>query len=357
MNISLYRCFSADQRLSMDVYADGLENALEVSGLNMEIFKPASTLERFNDNAWVMRYLRYYSYASQVKKHKQNNNVHHVTDHGYAHLLTSLKSGVKVLTVHDLIPFLTWKGVIKKQDGDHFFKRKPRLNLYSLKFIKAYDHIVTLSASTAHDLITYLNIPKELITVIPPVIGRQYVPASDGDVQLLCSKYHLDRDTKWLMVSGREYYKNHSTGLLVLKELLKHTDKPIKLIKTGMPSPEFDLMVTELGLETSVKSVFLDDINELPALYSFVDCLLFPSLYEGFGMPVAEALACGTPVVMSDRASLPEAGGELALQCDAFDVQSLARAVSSQLNSEVKNRIFNRGPLWVTRFGEHEIGK
>lgn len=342
----------------MEVYADGLGKALESNGIEPFMYIPTSKLERFDQNSWVMRYLRYQYYPSHLRKYIINDTqIHHVIDHGYAHLFTGLGNGKKIISVHDLIPFLTWRGVIRKMDGSYFSKRKPRLNLHSLEFIQHYDHIVSVSQSTANDLTNYFGIAKESISVIPPVIDKQYLPASTDAIKQLRSKYQLDQDTKWLMISGREYYKNHHTSLLVLKNLLENSEQPVKLIKTGMPSIEFDALVDDLGLATSVKSVFLKDKSDMPALYSMVDCLLFPSLYEGFGMPVAEALACGTPVVMSDRGSLPEVGGKLALQCDAFNVPELSKAVNSQLNIDVKRHICEFGPAWVSKFREVEVGK
>lgn len=358
MKVSLYRCFKADQRISMEVFADGLTAALTASGLTPQSYVPHSSLERFKDSAWVMRYLRYRYYPQWVKKTNANDTqIHHVTDHGYAHLFPSLKNGKKILSVHDLIPLLTWKGVIKKdKNGELLVNRKPSLNLYSLKFIKSYDHIVTISQSTANDLQQYLNMPAELITVVPPVIDDQYIPASSIQINALRKKYQLSEDVKWLMVTGREYYKNHKTCLLALKEIIENSSHQVRLIKTGMPSPEFKELVEQLDLSDYVRYLFLEDMTELPVLYSLVDCLLFPSLYEGFGMPVAEALACGTPVVMSDRASLPEAGGDLAIMCDAFDVQSLAEAVTQQFCDNAKKTMLEQGPNWVRQFRQDVVG-
>ena len=193
----------------MEVYADGLIKALESRGTASTIHIPCSKLERFHQNSWVMRYLRYQHYPLNVRKNQRNDTqIHHVIDHGYAHLIGSLGQGKKVLSVHDLIPFLTWRGVIKKSDGSSFSQRKPRLNLHSLKFIQSYDHIVTVSQNTANDINTYLGIDKKIISVTPPVIDRQFIPASDDEVNVLRSKYNLTQDTKWLMISGSEFYKN-----------------------------------------------------------------------------------------------------------------------------------------------------
>ena len=210
---------------------------------------------------------------------------------------------------------------------------------------------MTVSESTKRDLITHLKLSDEKIHVIAPVIGNEFMPLERHAVLEFAKRYELDTNCRWLMVSGREFYKNHSASLQVFKRLLLNTDLDIRLIKTGLSSADFDKKVIELGLENNVKSVYLDDISDMPYLYNFVDCLLFPSLYEGFGMPVAEALACGTPVVVSDRASLPEVGGDLSLTNAADDILGLSESVLRILkDKEIKQELTHRGPEWCERF-------
>ncbi len=352
MNVSLYRCFESDKRISMDVYADGVHAALTEQVIEQEQVIPSSFLEKWSKNSWIMRYLRYQHYPHLVKKlPSELNQIHHVMDHGYAHLWPYLGDGKKVISVHDLIPLLTWQGVIKlDRNYSKLSLRKPRLNLYSLKFLQNYDHIITISQSTANDLQKYLNISEEKITVIPPVIDHKFCPLEKKKTDAFRNKYQLDSNIKWLMISGQEYYKNHRTSLLVLQSVLKQTNQPIKIIKTGRATKEFDLLVQELGLQEHVEQRFLESVDELPMLYNMIDCLLFPSTYEGFGMPVAEALACGAPVVMSNRAALPEVGGELGIMCEPFDVASLAQAVVSQLAKGVKQQLAVSGPEWIKQF-------
>jgi len=358
MQISLYRCFKSDERISMDVYADGLLEVLNDQGVGAHVYKPSSTLEKWSENAWVMRFLRYKQYGHSVKKNRNpESDIHHVTDHGYAHLLPSLSQAKNCVSVHDLIPFLTWSGVIKAdKNGQTFNVKKPHLNLFSLKYLQYFDHIISISQSTANDLSKYLHIPTEKISVIPPVINDRFTPINQSLVEQFQDKYCLSKNVKWLMVSGREHYKNHRTSLLVLRSLLSSTNYPIKLIKTGIASPEFNHLVNELGLQENVIQLFLENIDELPLLYNAVDCLLFPSIYEGFGMPVTEALACGTPVVMSDAAALPEAGGPFAIKHNCFDVDSMARSISSLFDDSNLNAVFKQAPQWCEKFRVKSVG-
>jgi glycosyltransferase involved in cell wall biosynthesis len=95
--------------------------------------------------------------------------------------------------------------------------------------------------------------------------------------------------------------------------------------------------VPELGLEDRVLFTGFVDDDDLPALYNLAHILAFPSLYEGFGIPLLESMACGTPVVSADNSSLPEAVGDAGLLVNAYDIQSLANAID-QLATDTKLR-------------------
>jgi len=352
VDIQHYLTFVADQRLSMQIYADNCCNALAQTGVPIRQYHPQSKLEKFSKSAMIMRGLRYLAYPYQVRQ--QVADVHHVLDHGYAHLASHLSNGKKVVTVHDLIPYLCWKGHLKT--AQHF--RKPLLNLYSLRSLSEFDAIITPSEQTKQDLVKHLEIDEKKIHSVPPGLASHFKHHDEKRVKAFKQSYQLDQNARLIMISGREFYKNHTVCLHVLKQLLNRSSDPICLIKTGLDSPEFNQQVQELGLQNSVRCLFLQDFNELPILYNAVDCLLFPSLYEGFGMPVVEALACGTPVVTSNAGSLPEVAGDLAVQCSVDDVLQLTDAVWQALNEpQIKQRVVRDGNAWVAPFRVGAMGK
>lgn len=336
MDIKLYRCFSADQRVSMQVYADQLEGGLNSPLLRVTSYQPASKWERYSRSSTVMRYLRYVDYPRSIGGVKAD--LHHVTDHGYAHLLPKLGSGRTVVTVHDLIPLLAYKGLIDSTIGRH----RPRLSEYSLSFIKDFDHVVVPSQNTANDLQQYLKIPSHKISVIAPMIGHVFSPKSAAMVEKFGSRYGLKDDAYWVLLSGQEFYKNHQTSLKVIRRL-RSQGMNIRILKIGVCTAEFNAQVAEHKLSSCVHQLFLKDSAEVAEAYSFVDCLLFPSFYEGFGMPVLEALACQTRVVTSNRGSLSEVAGGLVPCVDPNAIDSLTDALATQLQlSQTDSKSFCR---------------
>lgn len=350
----------------MGVYANSLDLSLRQNNCEVSHFTPQAWLERYKHNVVIMRYLRYIHYPRLVARQFDDSaDVHHVIDHGYAHLLPKLPSGKRVVSVHDLIPLLTWKGALASEPvelGQPGARpaptRKPLLNLHSLGFLSGYDQIISSSESTARDLVTHLGIERELIAVVPPALQNIFSRASDHQIESFRQQYGFDSATKWLLVSGRQRYKNHATCLRVFKQLLSQVDASIGLIKTGLPSPEFEALVRHHGLEGNVRSLFIEKHSDLPVLYSMADCLLFPSLYEGFGIPVAEALACGTPAVVSNRGSLPEVAGKLIPALDAFDVDGLAEAVQQALFDQAyQQHIAQQAPPKMQRYSIENVGR
>jgi glycosyltransferase involved in cell wall biosynthesis len=109
--------------------------------------------------------------------------------------------------------------------------------------------------------------------------------------------------------------------------------------------------VQALGLQDQVAFPGYVADEDLPALYSLADLFCFPSLYEGFGLPVLEALACGTPVVASEASSLPEVAGDAALWVDPYDVEGLAEAMRRMLtDSALRREMVGRGLDQARRF-------
>lgn len=180
------------------------------------------------------------------------------------------------------------------------------------------DAIITISEFSKREIIKYLGIPKEKIWVVPCGVDldRFHPDYATEDIRAVKKRYNIGGDY-FLYLGTLEPRKNIPAILLAYRRLKEERNDPIPdLVLAGKKGWGYDQifsLVQKYGLEQNV--VFTGYVSEedKPLLLSGAICFLFPSLYEGFGIPPLEAMACGTPAIVSDQASLPEVVGEGAL--------------------------------------------
>ena len=246
-----------------------------------------------------------------------------------------------IITVHDLIRYFDLKG---HSTYIHHPNLRDRFYL-SLDYrgVKKATRVIAVSQTTKHDLVQHLGIPEERISVVYEGI----------DHQRLKPTWRRLVDYPYLLFIGSEHPRKNFTGLLKgfskLKSQREFKDlKLLKVGKAGRPEVEFRKhtlqVVTELGLSNEV--VFTDYVarEDLPAYYSGAECFILPSFYEGFGLPPLEAMACGCPVIVSNRASLPEVTGEAAIKVNPDDTDGIASAIRMILTDEhLKRELVSKG--------------
>jgi len=270
-------------------------------------------------------------------------------------LLPPLRHGRAILTVHDLS-----------------FRRLPEcadaalaayLNRAVPPSIQRADLILADSLSTKADLVELLGVPAAKIEVLYPGVGDTYQPVRDETtLAAVRQKYNLP-DNFVLFVGTIEPRKNLPTllqawahcnlqsGPRTAPRLGAICNKLVIAGGKGWLYAETFATVERLGLSGDV--VFLGYVPEadLPALYSLARLFVFPSLYEGFGLPPLEAMACGTPVICAHTSSLPEVAGDAALLVDPLDADGLAAAMQQALGDEgLRARLVERGLRQAARF-------
>ena len=237
-----------------------------------------------------------------------------------------------VLTLHDVIA-LKSPQYCSFANTRHFRARIP-------SSVRAAAHIVASSENTKRDIIETLHVPPGKITVIhPPVPERFRRSVAPGDLARVRRTHKLP-ERFLLFVGNIEPKKNIPTMLRVLDTLTERgrREKLVVVGKRGWRSKE---VMRALKARRRAGYVVLTDYvpsEDLPAIYSLATVFYFPSLYEGFGLPPLEAMACDTPVVCSNVASLPEVVGDAARTVEPMDVDAHVAALEELLDDEVQRR-------------------
>ena len=351
-SLVLYRNFLEDNRTSMEVYSNNLEQALKLVASDALIIKsyrpwiPNWLLKSKLPKGFQIRYARYLLYPLQAKS--KQGTINHIVDQSYGHLLRLIDGERVVITVHDLIPILAWKGNIPGLSYPHF----PLFYKLIISSLKKANAIIAVSHSTKRDLINYCGLDASKITVVHNGIDDCFQSFTDEKKYKLRGSFGFpDKNTFIILITGNQSYKNHSTSFQVMSKLQRISNKEIQLVWLGADDKTYEKYSIEINLKN--KAIKLNNISlkRLVELYNSVDCLLFPSWYEGFGLPPLEAMACGIPVVTSNVASIPEVVSDAAIMLRPDDVDGLAMAIKNFIdNDTLRKKYIIRGFYNVDRF-------
>ena len=216
------------------------------------------------------------------------------------------------------------------------------------------DLILADSESTRRDLVELLSVDPSRIRVIYPAVDPTFRPSDAACVQGVRELYAIGEQSYILSVGTLQPRKNYVRLLQAFAQIRRDSGLPHHLVIAGGPGWLYEPIyqaIQDLALGDSVHLLGYVDEGDLPALYTGAELFAFPSLYEGFGFPVLEAMACGTPVVSADSSSLPEAAGQAALLVPPTDTMALAEAMGRVLSeSHTRAELIRRGYLQCRRF-------
>lgn len=189
--------------------------------------------------------------------------------------------------------------------------------------------LLPMSNSTASALHSVLDVTEERMSVIPAIVSTEFQLMNEYETNIFRAKYKLP-DLFWLYVAHFYQHKNHLRLLQAYHELKLKGFNPWPLVLRGDDHGSLnDVMeaVQQMSLEKDIIFLSRLDDGQMPCLYSAAGALVFPSLYEGAGMPVIEAMACGCPVIASDIPTTREFGGKSVSLFDPLDIESIAVAM------------------------------
>lgn len=263
--------------------------------------------------------------------------IYHVPQNGVG--LPANKKCPFVITLHDIIPYKMPETV-----SERYLKI---FNDEIPKIVSMCDGIITVSNFSKEDIANTFNFPKDKIYVTYLSAEKIYKPLNKIlSKRIIASKYGIDDDFI-LYVGGFSPRKNISGLITAFSKLKLSSTNSLKLVIAGRKGLSYEnyLSLTE-KLDISSKVIFpgFIDVMDMPYLYNSAKLLVYPSFYEGFGLPPLEAMSCGTPVIVSNVTSLPEIFSKSSIMVDPYDENALCSAIHECIENKVlKNTLIDKG--------------
>jgi glycosyltransferase involved in cell wall biosynthesis len=264
--------------------------------------------------------------------------------HATEHLLLPLRGIPTVLTVHDMI-FKLFPEHLKRLN--HWY-----LNATMPLYCRRADAIIAVSLSSKRDLVAQYGLDREKVTVVYEAASHEFVPASPSALDEVKRRYGLP--DRFLIHVGTIEPRKNLVRLVEALEQLRDAGLTIPLLVAGVKGWLYDRFfrrLAQLQVRDAVLFPGYVPAADLPLLYGAATAAVMPSVYEGFGLPVLEAMACGTPVISSNASSLPEVGGDAARYFDPYDVDAMADAIRAVwIDPDLRVTLRQEGLAQAARF-------
>lgn len=275
-------------------------------------------------------------------------DVYHATNY----FLPPVMSAKRVVTFYDL-SFLSVPELCSPKIVGPFSKGVRR-------FAHEADAILCCSEASKRDIVEKLGAGPVKVSVAYGAVDEDFVPMSrESAERFLAERYGL-RPPFVLFVSTLEPRKNVAGLLAAFARTTREVPHALVFVGgMGWNMQGIPALIEELGLEQRVRLVgYVAERGDLPAFYSAADAFVFPSFYEGFGLPVLEAMKCGCPVISSDRTSLPEVGGEAVVYVNPEDVEDIAKALRRVLSdARLREELRGKGLSQARKFSWAECAR
>jgi len=328
MEIDYINGLKTDEIFGMSKYQSEIHRRLNNVKLNRIEYPDISKVTGVN------KVVEYFAYPFIVKKEIVRDNIKHITRQDLAFLMELIDLKRTIVTCHDIIPIA------------YYNTRNPIWKL-NAKGLRKAEKIITVSEFSKKDISKYIKYPEEQIEIIPPAVDHNlYFPNRN---KAALKKYRIEETEKVVLYVGAEEPRKNIQFLINSFSKLKNRIPQVKLLKVGTPNylgvrEKLLKQIESLNLQKDIIFTGYVSERELAEIYNAVDLFVFPSLYEGFGMPPLEAMACGTPVITSNTSSLPEVVGDAAIVVDPYDVDKLVEEMYQLLTDDgLKKEMIRKG--------------
>ena len=316
-------------------------NGIERAG-NVELRYPQTAFWKKLRSLW-----RVWGMTSDLKK--DNIRLFHGLSNELPLNIRKAGNTRSIVTIHDLI-------FLRYPEYYHYIDRK----IYAYKFRKACrnaDRIIAVSECTKRDIISFFHIPEEKIDVVYQGCDAQFKQTvSESAKEGIRQKYRLPQ--RYILYLGS--IESRKNLLLVAKALL-HIQEPITVIAIGKRTPYADTVEEFLKknhLENRMRLLSNIPFKELPAFYQMATTFVYPSFFEGFGIPLLEALNSGVPAIGATGSCLEEAGGPHSIYIHPEDDKGLAKAIERTLTDQsLREKMIEEGKKYALLFEEEKLTK
>ena len=257
------------------------------------------------------------------------------------------------------IPEIPWFTDPDSFPGSGLFSAQVRLTTrYS---VAKADCIVTLTEFMKRQIVSHFSIPEQKVKVIPWGVDEQYFEhRGEEQIEAVKGKFSIRRPYL-LSVGDLHPRKNQIALVRSYTKLRERYNIPFELVLVGKPffkAKQISDCVQDSSARTSIKLLGYVEARDLPALYQGAAMFVFPSLHEGFGLPIHEAMASGIPVITSNRDTLPEVAGEAALYIDPLDEDDIVRTILRLLeDTTLREQLIKKGVQQARRFSWRETAE
>ena len=306
------------------------------------IFLNNPTFKTHASHAAIKAYWRSFSICHQLKE--DGIELFHGLSHELPLNISS--SGIKsIVTCHDLISlkFPEWYPALDRMMYNFKFKRSCR----------NADTIIAISENTKNDIIKYYAIDPQKIQVVYPSFDNVFLQSKDSsENEIILKQLALPKD--YLLYVGSVTERKNLLSIIKAIEMLSAENQlPLVVVGNGRGyKKKIQEYISEKNLKQKI--IWLENISDntiLRAIYQQAQIFIYPSFYEGFGMPVMEAMLCKTPVITSNTSSLPEAGGPDSFYVDPQSAEQIAEGIEKILSDEaLRNTMIEKGFSYVQKF-------
>lgn len=312
----------------------------DIEGINIE--KRVCSLFPYG----VYRRIWHYSMIKYNSLFKSKCGIYHF----FNFIVPPRIEGKVITTIHDM----TYEMYPETMDKKNLKRIKDDIE-YS---VNRADKIITVSESSKYDIIKYLNVPENEIEVVYNGVEYNRFARDYNEEEKVKVKQKYSLPDNYILYMGtlepRKNIESIVEAFKLFKEQSYLKEKDFKLVIAGKKGWMFESifeLVNKLNLQENV--IFTDYVDEKdkPLIYNMAQLFVFPSIYEGFGIPVLEAMASSVPVITSNVSSLPEVAGDAAILVDPKDTLSIAKNINDILSDEnLKDELINKGHIQAQIF-------